>query len=331
MKLPSASIVLLAYNQEAFVREAAEAALAQEGAPSEILFSDDCSADRTFEILTAVASAYKGVHKIILNRNSKNIGVTAHLKKAVSLTSGEWIVIMAGDDISAPIRVRALMETAASHPNSAGIASHFHEVTSDGQIRYIALDESRRMQKMQEWTLGRVMSVMRHIDGCYFLLGASATWRRDVFEKFPQLPDDKSINEDFILTWRAIMLGGTRIIEQDLIGYRKHSASLSATPSEDIGKDIADAQKQRKLFRSRRSFLFTIQDLDYALNSGIITEEAHNECVDALLDYLSYQGVLISWGRKSVLQRLDMMLRYWRPGLLRPGLRRLFERHQDNQ
>ena len=43
MERPLISFVVLAYNQESFIREAIEGALTQTYSPLEIVFSDDCS------------------------------------------------------------------------------------------------------------------------------------------------------------------------------------------------------------------------------------------------------------------------------------------------
>lgn len=51
MEKPLISYVVTAYNIERFVREAVECAFAQTYSPLEIVLSDDCSSDRTFEIM----------------------------------------------------------------------------------------------------------------------------------------------------------------------------------------------------------------------------------------------------------------------------------------
>src|ERR1017187_4006697 len=107
---PVVSFVLLAYKQEQFIREAVEGALAQTYSPLEIILSDDCSPDRTFEIMQEMAAAYRGPHKIILNRNPKNLGIGAHVNRGMELAKGEWIVVAAGDDISLPERTARLAE-----------------------------------------------------------------------------------------------------------------------------------------------------------------------------------------------------------------------------
>src|SRR4051812_14455329 len=74
LERPLVTFVLFSYNQERYIREAVAGALAQTYQPLKIVISDDCSTDRTFEIVREMASAYTGPHKIVLRRNPKNLG-----------------------------------------------------------------------------------------------------------------------------------------------------------------------------------------------------------------------------------------------------------------
>jgi len=47
---PLITFALFAYNQERFIREAVQGAFSQTYSPLEIIMSDDCSKDRTFDI-----------------------------------------------------------------------------------------------------------------------------------------------------------------------------------------------------------------------------------------------------------------------------------------
>lgn len=53
---PLVTFALIAYDQERFIREAVEGAFSQTYSPLEIILSDDCSSDRTFEIIKDVAA-----------------------------------------------------------------------------------------------------------------------------------------------------------------------------------------------------------------------------------------------------------------------------------
>ena len=68
-----ATAVVLAYNQSRFIADAVNAVLSQKFDGLEVILSDDCSSDDTFEIMSQIASSYKGPHKIRLNKNEKKM------------------------------------------------------------------------------------------------------------------------------------------------------------------------------------------------------------------------------------------------------------------
>ena len=93
---PRISLILLACNQQATVRAAAESCLAQLGEPIEIVMSDDASSDATFAELQAVADAYRGPHQVRARRNPVNLGIGAHYNHLMLETSGALIVTEIG-------------------------------------------------------------------------------------------------------------------------------------------------------------------------------------------------------------------------------------------
>ena len=101
MNKPLISYVVTTYNIENYVEESVSCAFEQTYSPLEIVLSDDCSTDSTFEIMERMAKEYTGPHKIVLNRNEKNLGITKHMNRAyLELATGEIIVAAHGDDIS---------------------------------------------------------------------------------------------------------------------------------------------------------------------------------------------------------------------------------------
>lgn len=108
---PLVTFALFAYNQERFIREAVEGALAQTYSPLEIVLSDDSSSDGTFRIMEECVSTYSGPHQVVLNRNASNLGIADHINTILSLCKGDLIVMAAGDDISYSERVAVLIDT----------------------------------------------------------------------------------------------------------------------------------------------------------------------------------------------------------------------------
>jgi glycosyltransferase involved in cell wall biosynthesis len=99
---PLVTFALFAYNQEKYIREAVEGAFSQTYSPLEIILSDDCSSDATFEIMQELARAYEGLHKVFLYKTSNNLGILEHFFARMSVANGQIFVCAAGDDISCP-------------------------------------------------------------------------------------------------------------------------------------------------------------------------------------------------------------------------------------
>src|SRR5438309_837758 len=97
---PLLTFAVAAFNQERFIREAVEAAFAQTYSPVEIILSDDCSEDRTFDIMREMIGAYHGPNRVILNRNPVRRSIGGHFNRIIEISHGELILAAAGDDVS---------------------------------------------------------------------------------------------------------------------------------------------------------------------------------------------------------------------------------------
>lgn len=89
--------VVVAYNHREFIARALDSAIAQTGDFShEILVADDASTDGTADIVRDYAKRHPDLIKDICHL--KNLGISANLKRAFGLASGEYIAILEGDD-----------------------------------------------------------------------------------------------------------------------------------------------------------------------------------------------------------------------------------------
>lgn len=213
---PLVTFALIAYNQEGFVAQAVHAALAQTYSPLEIILSDDCSNDATFETMCRSASGYAGPHKVVLVRNESNQGIGGHVNRMAALAKGELLVIAAGDDISMPERVEELVtmwiegqRRAHSLYSSAIVIDA--SGTACGTIGYPPRE------------VGPIEAIETHMDG---VMGCSHAWSREVFDVFgPMLPGTTC--DDRVIALRSMLLGGIAYCPKPLIRYRVHRDSLS--------------------------------------------------------------------------------------------------------
>ena len=178
---PRFSFLMITYNQEQYIADALNSALAQDYPNLEIIVSDDCSSDQTFAIATAIASNYRGPHKIILNRNEPNLGIGGNFYKAYTLSSGEWLFMAAGDDISLPNRCRVVAEAIPKYPRALAFGTNIKVIDGDNTLRgYIGIPSPLQP-------------------------GAALAWHRSIFSQFPALAPSNKM-EDFPLMTRPFFL-----------------------------------------------------------------------------------------------------------------------------
>ena len=99
-ELPLVSIVVITYNSSKYVLETLESIKAQTYQNIELIISDDCSTDNTFEIckewLLINKSRFKKAELVTTSRNG---GIAANVNNAIKYCKGTWIKNIAGDDI----------------------------------------------------------------------------------------------------------------------------------------------------------------------------------------------------------------------------------------
>lgn len=250
------SLVVMAYNQEAFVKDAVEAAFAQDYPDLEIVLSDDCSRDGTFDVMSRIASAYRGPHRVVLNRNARNLGLIGHVNHLFTLATSDWLIYNAGDDMSEPHRARAIAAAIAQdHPRY--VYSNVTDLDASGNA-FVKQRSRTRPDALQGKSLPELAKAISHA------LGASSAWHRDLFTKFGPIVETK-VFEDQVLMFRARLLGRVSYLDERLLRYRR-AIGLSFQSKEDrvkkLEQDLAVLRQRRedvlKVVPDRRDILKAI-------------------------------------------------------------------------
>lgn len=223
-KGPLVTLALFSYNQEGFVRLAVEGALNQDYENLEIILSDDCSPDSTFDIIQRMTKEYTGPHRVLVNRNEKNLGLASHINRVFALAKGEIIVVASGDDISLPNRVSNSVCLFQSHPSAVSV--HFSDVLIDRDgSRLPDGGRMRRKKRAGRINLRDFLSERRSAAS-----GASRAIRKSVYDFFGEL-NDECPTEDSTYFLRGLMLGDAVVSSEPGVQYRVHENSLSAPGS----------------------------------------------------------------------------------------------------
>jgi len=94
--IPRISVLIICYKQEELIKRAINSLLAQKDYIYEICVSDDCSPDRTWEVLQEYDRQYPGLFK--LHRNEPNVGIFENIEYTWTMPTGDLIYRLAGDD-----------------------------------------------------------------------------------------------------------------------------------------------------------------------------------------------------------------------------------------
>jgi len=238
---PLITFMMIAYNQERYIREAIEGAFSQTYSPLEILLSDDCSSDHTFEIMQTIAAAYHGPHQVRLNRTEQNLGSGGHIDRLMELARGDFIVVAAGDDISMPERTARVWQAYVDSGGRAmSIYSSMRVIDEHGQAQ-------ETVTKPPHDTANDIEAYLKAGGVC----GCSHAWHRRVFDVFgPMLPG--TVYEDKVIPLRSVLLGEIRYIDEPLVLYRQHSESITgprsySSAAPDVVAEMVKRQTRRLL------------------------------------------------------------------------------------
>jgi glycosyltransferase involved in cell wall biosynthesis len=108
---PLVSILIPAYNSEAWIADTLRSALAQTWEHKEIIVVDDGSTDRTLE----VARQFESDQLRVVTH--KNQGASATRNAAFSLCKGDYIQFLDADDLIGPEKIARQMEALGPSPN----------------------------------------------------------------------------------------------------------------------------------------------------------------------------------------------------------------------
>ncbi|MDR3368608.1 glycosyltransferase [Rhodoferax sp.] len=220
-KKPLVSFALFAYNQEKYIREAVEGALAQTYSPLQIILSDDCSSDRTFQIMQEMVTEYAGTHEILLIRNEINIGLAEHINRVAKLCKGELIIVAAGDDISMTFRTSRLLDFYLDNDRPGVVFSDCLEIDNDGNL-WLGQSITQKEQDLANF-------IKRPL-----IRGATCAWSREIFDNFEELMKTVT-SEDQPLPVRAyIIQRPPRMLNEKLLKFRRDNLKIKGSKNISI-------------------------------------------------------------------------------------------------
>jgi glycosyltransferase involved in cell wall biosynthesis len=222
---------MLCYNHEKFVTEALDGVRAQTYSPLDVVIVDDCSQDRTAEIVAAKLAEDRRGFDVRFIRNAHNMGLLGAREAGIKAARGAFIVNTCDDDVMLPDMVAEMVEAWRTKGVSLVTTNVEYIDTNSRSLGRTARDPGVPADDSFE-TLARDGA-----NACCF--GASLGFERTLWETFG-MPPAHLDNLDIMLPFHAYLMKGAHFVIKPLLKYRVHgqntSLSLQAEQADEAGR-----------------------------------------------------------------------------------------------
>ncbi len=142
------SVVVITYNHKYFIQDCIQSILSQSYQDFEIIITDDCSNDGTVEILKKIESSD---NRIKVLYSEKNQGISGNINRGFKIAKGEYIAIIAGDDLMLPEKLQKQVNLLDNNPD-VGICLHDMEVfdSNTGKTMYLFSEKNNIPAKIED-------------------------------------------------------------------------------------------------------------------------------------------------------------------------------------
>jgi glycosyltransferase involved in cell wall biosynthesis len=218
-QLPLVSVIIAAFNAEAYLKETCLSVLSQTYPTIELIVVDDGSTDGTAAVVRTLAASDSRIRLI----QQENRGVAAARNAAIAQAAGEFIAPLDADDVWDRTKIARQVERLQACGPGTGIAYCWWAWIDD---RGAVLDRSPRWQ-----VEGRAVSQLAEVN---FTGSASVPlYRRSCLDEIGAydvtLQRHRSQGcEDWELALRVAGRWDVAVVPAVLVGYRRRTDSMSA-------------------------------------------------------------------------------------------------------
>ncbi len=263
------SVIIPAYNREAFISEALNSVKKQSYRPVEIIVIDDGSTDNTKDVVLNWRNANTEKNQLSLRYfYQDNLGAGASRNVGISKANGEYVQFLDSDDLIYPERLKILAETFEKEECDF-IQTGFERVSAEtGEV--ISIHYGRKVGSLLEQALRGVLwgNTLR------------ASFKRELIDRAGLWNTDMSCFEDREYVERVLMKSKKPVVIRDILASarRGDNARISDKLQSYEGrawriyceKCLADATRNRKdiSYKSKQAFASRIYALGLRSNAA---------------------------------------------------------------
>lgn len=203
------SIIMPNYNSEKYVEETIKSIISQTYENWELLFVDDCSTDKSVELVRSF-----GDERIRILQNEVNSGAAVSRNFALREARGKWMAFLDSDDIWEPYKLERQLKFMVE--NGYSFTYTYYRVCNNGEWENFVRISPKKV------TLRKLYNY------CYFST-ITVIYDKDVVGLL-QIPDIKKRN-DYALWLFALRKCDAYLYPEVMSYYIRHTGSLSTVPT----------------------------------------------------------------------------------------------------
>lgn len=218
---PLVSVIVCAYNAEAFISETLQSLIAQTYPHMEIVVVDDGSSDRTAAIVQSMA-------KPIIYHYQKNAGISAARNTGIRLCSGDLICFFDADDLMPPDRIAVQVDFMHRYPDVGVVFSDYRNFSGHGEAEQTHFETCPQLQAQvkgqSEVILTNVCAILANEN---FGIAGTPMMRRILLSQVQGFDTHLRSCEDFHFYFRLARFSRVGVINRVGMLRRMHANNLS--------------------------------------------------------------------------------------------------------
>lgn len=207
-------ILMATYNGEKYLKEQLESILNQTYTNIRLLINDDCSTDKTIEILKEYEQKD---NRIYVQYNNENLGSIKNFENLLSRVENKYFMLADQDDVWMPQKVEKSLDKITKE-NADLVFTDLEAV--DENLKTITPSVVRYMgfkKNIDKYNDYKLVFLRNCVTGCTIIS------KKELIKKYIPIPNKEPMVHDW---WMALMIaqdGKLAFLDEPTIKYRQHS------------------------------------------------------------------------------------------------------------
>lgn len=296
------SVIIPAYNHENYIQETIKSIINQTYKNIELIIIDDGSKDNTWQKIKELEEECKKRFVNVYFETKENEGTCKILNKLISKSSGDFIYLIASDDISKPQAIEKEISFLSNNPDCVLVVGDNELIDKNSNI--IGWDKEKNIIKYEEAEFKTFGDFLKYnnkdIDFNSKQFGEYSTLlkgnyipngyliKKDAILKYPFTPEAPL--EDYYIMLQLSKIGKFKFINEALFSYRIHDSNTSKNVKKMLKITKQTLLYEKSLIKNNKKFknIFysAIYNIKYKINLGFIKYYKRLDFLESKKEYV---------------------------------------------